>query len=89
MMSGDELLVVSVIQILTFIAVFTSGACIALIVAGIFSLAKDEQGKHRKEVESLLTWSIILLVFSVFLIWALPEPAQILFKNHPPPPGPR
>ena len=88
-MTEDELLVVSVVQILMFVAVFTSGACIALIIAGVFTLAKDEQGKHRKEVESLLTWSIILLVVSLFLIWALPEPAQIILKNHPPPPGPR
>lgn len=88
-MTQDELLVVSVIQILMFVAVFTSGACIALIIAGVFSLAKDEQGKHRKEVESLLTWSIILLVFSIFFIWALPDPVQILFKDHRPPLGPR
>lgn len=87
-MTENELLVVSVIQILMFVAVFTSGACIALIVAGIFSLAK-EQGKHRKEVENLLTWSIILLVFSIFLIWALPDPVQILFEDHRPPLGPR
>lgn len=88
-MTEEELLVVSVIQILTFVAVFTSGACIALIIAGIFSLAKDEQGKHRKEVESLLTWSILLLVFSILLIWALPEPAQIIFRYHSPPLSPR
>ena len=73
--------VISIIQLLMLMGTFIICIAAILIVAGIFDLLCSKEEIRKKEINTQLTWSIVVFLVTLFFIYILFDMQHLIEIN--------